>query len=270
MRTRILTGLVGIPLFLGLMYIGKWPLLALVAGMGLIGFHEYGRIWQQKGIQVGLIPGGLVTLALLLRAGLAPEQTGYVGAILAVGVILILAWVLFQFETVNILDGLVTMAGVLYVGFMLSHLLLLRELGEGTGWDLGLKWVSLAFFCTWAADTFAYFVGVAIGKRKLAPKISPGKSVEGVLGGSLGAVIVGYLWGPVAGIAGWEGALIGLVISVISVMGDLAESALKRYAGVKDSGNILPGHGGVLDRFDSSLFVLPLVYMIASLVYGLV
>ncbi len=251
------------------MYMGKWPLLALVAGMGLIGFHEYSRMWKNKGIQVGLIPGGLITLALLLRAGLAPEQDSYVGAILAGGVIMILAWVLFRFEQVDIVDGLVTMAGVLYVGFMLSHLLLLRGMGEGTGWDLGLKWVSLAFFCTWAADTFAYFVGVAIGKRKLAPKISPGKSIEGVVGGVLGAVITGLLWGPVAGISGWHGALIGFVISVVSVLGDLAESALKRYAGVKDSGNLLPGHGGVLDRFDSSLFVLPLVYYIAALFFGL-
>ncbi|MFZ5828189.1 MAG: phosphatidate cytidylyltransferase [Bacillota bacterium] len=266
---RILTGLVGIPLFLGLLYLGKWPLLALVAGMGLIGFHEYTRMWRVKGIQVPFLLGGAATLATVLWAGLVPANGGYLGAILSATAAMLLSWVLFRYEERTIVDGLVTLAGVLYVGFLLSHLLLLRGLGEGTGWDLGLKWVSFAFFCTWAADTFAYFVGVAIGRRKLAPKISPGKSVEGVLGGSLGAVIVGFLWAPVIGIAAWQGALIGLVISFISVLGDLTESALKRHAGVKDSGNLLPGHGGVLDRFDSSLFVLPFVYYIATLLYGL-
>lgn len=269
MLVRILTGLVGIPLFLGLLYLGRWPLLALVAGMGLIGFHEFARIWRVKGIQVAFPLGAAATLAILLWAGLAPVQGGYLGAILSATAICILSWVLFRYEERTIVDGLTSIAGVVYVGFLLSHLLLLRGLGTGTGWDLGLKWVAFAFFCTWAADSFAYFVGVAIGKRKLAPKISPGKSVEGLLGGSLGAVIVGLLWGPVAGIPGWQGALIGGAISLIAVLGDLTESALKRYAGVKDSGNLFPGHGGVLDRFDSSLFVLPFVYYIATLFYGL-
>lgn len=256
-------------MFLGLLYLGKWPLLALVAGMGLIGFHEYARMWRVKGVGVAFPLGAAATLLILLWAGLGPSQWAYLGAIFSGTAIAVLAWVLFRYEERSILDGLVTLAGVVYVGFLLSHLLLLRGLGEGTGWDQGLKWVSLAFFCTWAADTFAYFVGVAIGKRKLAPKISPGKSVEGVLGGSLGAVLVGYLWGPVAGIAAWQAAGLGLIISLISVLGDLTESALKRHVGVKDSGTLLPGHGGVLDRFDSSLFVLPFVYYIATLLYGL-
>lgn len=269
MLVRILTALVGIPFFLGLLYLGKWPLLVLVAGMGLIGFHEYRRMWRVKGVQVVFPLGAAATLAIVLWAGLGPTQSGYLGAILSTTAIAGLSWVLFRYEERSIVDGLVTVAGVVYVGFLLSHLLLLRGLGEGTGWDLGLKWVSFAFFCTWAADSFAYFVGMAIGKRKLAPKISPGKSVEGFLGGSVAAVIVGYLWGPVAGIAAWQGAGIGLVIAGISVLGDLAESALKRHVGVKDSGTLLPGHGGVLDRFDSSLFVLPFVYYMATLFYGL-
>lgn len=237
--------------------------------MGLIGFHEYAKMWRVKGTQVAFSLGAAATLAILLWAGLIPQQGAVMGAILATASVAILSWVLFRYEERSIVDGLITMAGVLYVGFLLSHLLLLRGLGEGTGWDLGLKWVSLAFFCTWAADSFAYFVGVAVGKRKLAPKISPGKSVEGVLGGSAGAVIVGFLWGPVAGIAPWQGALIGGVVSILSVLGDLTESALKRHVGVKDSGALLPGHGGILDRFDSSLFVLPFVYYMATLLFGL-
>ncbi|MFZ5814126.1 MAG: phosphatidate cytidylyltransferase [Bacillota bacterium] len=269
MLVRILTGLVGIPLFLGLLYLGRWPLLVVMAGMGLIGFHEYSRMWRAKGIHVSLPLGGLATLALMLWAGLWPQQGGYLGAILSLTAIALLSWVLFRYEERSVVDGLVTLAGVLYVGFLLSHLLLLRGLGEGTGWDPGLKWLLFGLLCTWAADTFAYFVGVAFGRRKLAPRISPGKSVEGAAGGGLGAVVVGLLWAPLIGIPSWQGALVGLVIAGISILGDLAESAMKRYVGVKDSGRLLPGHGGVLDRFDSSLFVLPFVYYIATLVYGL-
>lgn len=267
MLVRILTGLVGMPIILGLLYLGKWPLLAFVAGMGLVGFHEYARMWAAKGIHSSLPLGGGATLALILWAGLAPQQGGYLGAILAGTVIVTLSWVLFRFEERSVVDGFATLGGVLYVGFLFSHLLLLRGLDQGTGWDAGLKWVLFAILCTWAADIFAYFVGMAIGKRKLAPKISPKKSVEGFAGGAAAAVVVGFLCAPLVSIPAWEAALLALLIAGISVLGDLAESALKRYVGVKDSGSILPGHGGILDRFDSSLFVLPFVYYIVTSFY---
>lgn len=269
MLRRILTALVGIPLFLGLLYMGKWPLFALVAGMGLIGFHEYGRMWQNKGVHVPFLVGGPMVVALLLWAQTMPGDGVWLGAIMAIIPIALLIWLIFNFARRTIVDVLVTAAGVLYVGWLLSHLILLRGLGEGTGWDLGLKWVTLAFFGTWAADSFAYFAGRAFGKRKLAPLISPGKSVEGAIGGGLGTLLLGWFYAPVAGILPWQGALVAVGIFGLSVVGDLAESALKRYTGVKDSGTLLPGHGGVLDRFDSSLFVLPFVYYVARLFFGL-
>lgn len=267
MLVRILTALVGIPLFLGLLYLGKWPLFALVAGMGLIGFHEYVRMWQHKGINIFAVPGYLSVLALLVTAYLAPGNGTYLGAVVAASAILTLAWLLFHFGTYSIVDAAMTGFGVIYVGWLLSHMLLLRGLGAGTGWDLGLKWVAFSYFGTWAADSFAYFAGRAFGKRKLAPAISPKKSVEGAVGGALGTLVVCWFMGPVVGIAPWQGALTGVGIFALSVMGDLAESALKRYTGVKDSGKLLPGHGGVLDRFDSSLFVLPFVYYVARLFF---
>jgi phosphatidate cytidylyltransferase len=267
MLTRILTALVGIPLFLGLLYLGKWPLFALAAGMGLLGFHEYARMWQARGVHVARVIGSLSVLALLLTAHLAPENGTILGAVLAASAIATLTWLLLRYAERNVVDALVTMAGVVYVGWLLSHLLLIRGLGTGTGWDLGLRWLMLAFFITWAADSLAYFAGRAFGRRKLAPAISPGKSVEGAIGGGLGAVAVGWLWAPLVTMLPWQGALIGLGGFVLSVLGDLAESALKRYTGVKDSGTLLPGHGGVLDRFDSSLFVLPFVYYVAKLFF---
>lgn len=269
MLVRILTGLIGIPLILGLLYVGKWPLLALAAGMGLIGFHEYVRMWRSKGFHPSLPLGAAATLALILWAGLLPPDGRYLGAILSLSTIVILSWTVIRYERFTVVDGLLTLGGVAYVGLLLSHLLLLRRLGEGTGWDLGFRWVLLAFLCTWAADTMAYFVGIAFGRHKLAPRVSPKKSVEGLLGGMAGALVVGLLYAPVLAVAPWQGALVGLAISLISVMGDLTESAIKRYVGTKDSGKLLPGHGGILDRFDSSLFVLPFVYYIAALLFGL-
>jgi len=268
MLVRILTALVGIPLFLGALYAGKWPLFAVVAGMGLLGFHEYVRMWEKKGVHVASGLGMAATLGLLASAHLTPGDPVILGAIVAFTAIATLSWLIFRYADRNIIDVLVTVAGVVYVGWLWAHLLLLRGLGAGTGWDTGLKWVMMAFLCTWAADSFAYFVGVAMGKHKLAPLISPGKSVEGAAGGGVGAVVVGGLWAPMVGIAAWQGALIGVGIFVLSVLGDLAESALKRYTGVKDSGRSIPGHGGVLDRFDSSFFVLPFVYYVVRLWLG--
>jgi phosphatidate cytidylyltransferase len=265
---RVLTGLIGIPLFLGFLYIGKWPLFVLVAAMGIVGFHEYARMWRAKGIHVSLWIGWIASLAIFTWAVLAPENGVLLGGILTGTMLTLLCWVVFGFRSHTVMDAFVSVSGIVYVGWLLSHLLLLRGLGAGTGWDVGLKWVTLAFFSTWVADSTAYFFGRAFGKQKLAPDISPKKTVEGAIGGGLSALLVAALWGPVVGITAWQGGLIGAGVSVLSVLGDLAESALKRYTGVKDSGALLPGHGGVLDRFDSSLFVLPFVYYIAKLVFG--
>lgn len=266
MLVRIATALVGIPLFLGALYVGKWPLFALVAGMGLIGFFEFSRILQAKGVRVSAVIGYAGVLGILLWAHLAPASSALLGALLTGVILAALLWLLLGFPERTWLEAMATVGGLLYTGFLLSHLLLLRNLGGGSGWDLGLGWIALAFFCIWSADSFAYFAGRAFGRRKLAPKISPGKSVEGFVGGLLGAVVVGALWAPVIDQSWLLGGLIGLAVACIAPVGDLAESALKRYAGVKDSGNLLPGHGGVLDRFDSSLFVLPVVYYVVLLV----
>lgn len=268
MLVRVLTGLVGIPVLLAVVYLGHWPLFVLVAGMGLIGFHEYKRLWAAKGVHVPYALGGLFCLGFYVWAALASGNGTVLGALFAGAALSVLGWLVFQYPKRSILDALVTLSGIVYVGWLLSHLLLLRNLTGGTGWDPGLKWLALALFCTWAADSFAYFVGMSMGRRKLAPQISPGKSVEGAIGGAAGAVVVGWVMSSVVGIAGWQGGLLGLLISPVSVVGDLAESALKRYVGVKDSGKLLPGHGGVLDRFDSSLFVLPFVYYVATLLFG--
>jgi phosphatidate cytidylyltransferase len=163
---------------------------------------------------------------------------------------------------------------VIYVPLLLSHLILLRSITTplSDGWishliTPGFAWVVMALASTWLADTFAYFSGRAFGKHLLAPHISPKKTWEGSAGGLIGASLTGVFCVALLGlpIALWQGALIGGLAGVIGPIGDLAESQLKRQLGLKDVGSILPGHGGMLDRIDSVLFVVPVVYYLVRI-----
>ena len=151
-----------------------------------------------------------------------------------------------------------SMTGIVYVGLLIGILVTLRI-------NAGREWLYLVIFCTFGSDTFAYFVGRAIGRHKLAPGISPGKTWEGAIGGLCGSVIVGLLFTlstPVQLMVGYgEAIILGLLISICGQIGDLAESKLKRHRGVKESGIFMPGHGGLLDRLDSILFAGLAVYL---------
>ena len=156
-----------------------------------------------------------------------------------------------------------TILGISYVAWLGSHIILLRQLGEGVeGTDLGGFFVIFAFALTWGADTGAYFVGNAFGKRKLLPRVSPGKSVEGAVGGIVVAIVVAFIARativPLLTVV--DALVLGLTAPVMAVLGDLVESLMKRDVRIKDTSRALPGHGGMLDRFDSVLFVAPLVY----------
>jgi phosphatidate cytidylyltransferase len=154
--------------------------------------------------------------------------------------------------------------GLIYIPFLLGHLMSLRLLLDGR------QWIFMTLIVIMSCDSFAYFVGRKIGKRKLYPAVSPNKSIEGALGGLVGSVfaimIVKFTFLPVLGY--FDAVLIGLLLGVMGQLGDLFESLLKRACQVKDSGNIIPGHGGMLDRLDSLLFAFPVVYYIARYGYG--
>jgi len=151
-----------------------------------------------------------------------------------------------------------TMAGILYVGWLLSYLVALRGLDEGR------SWVFFALLVTFASDTMAFFIGRALGRHRLAPNISPGKTWEGTAGGVLGAILFSLLFllpTPLGlEIKWWQAVLLGLLVSVFGQLGDLVESLFKRNMGAKDSGKLLPGHGGLLDRMDSVVFAGIVVY----------
>ena len=153
--------------------------------------------------------------------------------------------------------------GILYVAVMLSFIYQTRNLEDG------LFLVGLVFLCSWGCDTCAYCVGVLIGKHKMAPKLSPKKSIEGAVGGLAGAALLGALyalainrWGGTT-VSPAEFALICFVGGMISMIGDLAASAIKRDHDIKDYGKLIPGHGGILDRFDSVIFTAPVTYFMA-------
>jgi phosphatidate cytidylyltransferase len=153
-----------------------------------------------------------------------------------------------------------TVAGILYVGWLLGHLVALRGLEDGR------NWVFFILFVTWASDTFAFFVGRKFGRHKLAPGISPGKTWEGAAGGVVAAVIMSILFFTPTPfrlpLTSWQAIPLAVLVSIFGQLGDLVESMLKRNMGVKDSGSLMPGHGGVLDRIDSLVFASVVVYYV--------
>jgi len=155
-----------------------------------------------------------------------------------------------------VMDTAFKTLGIIYIAVPLSYVILLRNLVHGRWWLLFI------LFVIWASDTFAYFTGKTVGRHKLSPYVSPNKTVEGAIGGLAGAVIAGCVMNKyfTMGMPIAEAAALSVILGIIGIIGDLAESLLKRSAGVKDSGHIIPGHGGVLDRIDSLLFPVPFVY----------
>lgn len=252
-KERILSAMVLIPLVMAAVYVGG-PVLAggvaVVAGGAL---WEFARLAQTLGARpsVPLMVGFsllCVANAQWPAAGLLPWAVILLALSLVVTV--------FQGNAPGSLAGWAyAVAGALYVGFPISHFVGLRGLENGLGW------LALALLSTWISDTGAYLLGRTIGRRPFFPKISPRKTQEGAFGGLISGVAAVMLLGRwLVGLAWGWGALLGVLLVIAATFGDLAESAIKRQAGVKDSGHLIPGHGGVLDRIDSLLFVVPLVY----------
>ncbi len=262
----MLLPLVALVVWLG----GPW-ILAAVAASTLLGLHELYQLFAHTGYRprtVGYICALLFVAAGALRAPLQLDLTGLV--LLATIVAPLIAEFPRKEREGSLVAWALTFSGAVYVGWTMAHFVLLRALEhpllpaplDFLRLDAGAAWILMALLITSANDTAAYFVGRAWGRRRMAPSISPNKSWEGAAGGLAGAVVAGALLVPLVGlpISAAMGMLLGGVGGVAGQAGDLAESLLKRQAGIKDSGHLIPGHGGLLDRADSLLFTVPTLY----------
>jgi phosphatidate cytidylyltransferase len=260
MKLRIIVGLLALPVILIPVWLGGiWAVLLAVAG-AVVGVLEFYHLMEIGGFHPSRMLG-IIWLVLLVLTGWQPDLFP-LSLILMAGLIVTLVNALFQRE-LPINNWMVTAMGALYLGIMLSQALALRMLPNGMWWLLA------AFLMTWANDTFAYFTGVTVGRHKLWPRISPKKTWEGTLAGWVGAAVVGaalVMLTPLSAThSPFFGLLLGACCGVLALLGDLSISILKRQVGVKDSGHLFPGHGGILDRMDSLLFVLPFVYQMVLL-----
>ena len=276
---RIAVSVILIPLILLLILKGDLTLFLAVEAIIGIGMFEFYRMVESKGIKIyrkmGIIAGIMIPLTYYIAQHsiyYRNEKFSYM-----IFTIVVIIFITRQVISGKISEALTSIAytffGVIYVSFLLSHIIFMKDIQnavylaprELTSLFNGRYWILTTFFMVWASDSAAYFVGMAIGKNKLAPKISPKKSIEGAVAGLLAPIgvmfIVRYfIFFQDSNISVIHIILIGLIGGIFGQIGDLGESLFKRELEIKDSGKILLGHGGILDRFDSMIFVLPLVY----------
>ena len=283
LRQRIITALLLVPLPVAAIWFGEPWFTVLVAIFGVLAAFEFYRLSSSARVAPVTYLGLIFTLIfiisrnpdLLSRLETSLDPTLISPLILITAMVLTLIWILLRRKKEEAIPSWAwTIGGILYVGWLLGHVVSLRGLADGR------SWVFFILVATVASDTMAFFIGRAIGRHKLAPQISPNKTWEGAIAGVTGAIVFSLLFTPpelfsltnplrIHGLSYGEAILLGALVSVFGQIGDLAESLLKRNAKVKDSGRLLPGHGGILDRIDSIIFAGVVVYYFAVLFKGL-
>lgn len=265
---RILTGIIGGAATIGIVYEGNWLFFIMMLLLTLLGWYEYSNLVTPLKVKLA-DRFGAVWLVLFFAAY-------WFGAyhLMMLLALVLMAWLLlrtvFFHQVVKPVDSAYSLYGIVYLGGGFLAMLALRSGTLGSYMtpyfdtvmlDPSRFIVFLLIFSTWASDTFAFAFGKWLGKNKLCPQISPGKTQEGALGGFVGTIIVAVIFSLIFKFSLLHAFALGIIIAVMAPLGDLVESILKRVCGVKDSGNIIPGHGGILDRFDSLLFAAPAVYV---------
>ena len=274
MKTRIISACVMLPLLI-LVYLGGYPLMAAAFLVGAIGLHEFYHGFEAAGTKPCMAIGYTALVALYALNLAFPSDLRFVMVWI---VLVVMASMIYGFnvEERKLQDMTATLLGVLYVVFFSFHIVLIDQTA-----DSDLIW--LVFLAAFGTDIMAYFVGMAIGKHKLCPVVSPKKTVEGAIGGVLGTMVFGVVATLIYSIAAnrMEAftrsnigvsmyviiALLGCIAAVLGIYGDLFASVVKRQCGIKDYGTIFPGHGGILDRFDSVMFIAPFVTMVITAVF---
>ncbi len=255
MKQRVLVAVVLLPPVLYAVWQGGAWWIGLVLVVAGLGGYEYYDLLGRGGMQPARWLGTAWLLALVLSA----QRPALFATVLTGGLIASLVRSLYQVDR-PLINWAGTVAGTVYLGTMMGQAMVLRLLPDG------LWWLLLALAATWLNDTSAYLVGISLGRHRIWPRLSPKKSWEGTLGGlgiaAVGGSLVAWL-SPLPLHPGW-GALLGAGAGILAFFGDLSISMVKRQVGVKDSGRLFPGHGGMLDRLDSLLFVIPAISLIAQ------
>lgn len=260
-KTRLLSGILLVIIALLTIITGGDVLFATILLISLIGMTEIYKVLEIEKKELGFLGyAAAIAYFALIRLGMTQWVTALgIGFLILIMAVYVFTYPKFRSEHVTL-----AFFGLFYVAFMLSYVYQIRMLEQGAF----LVW--LVFLCSWGCDTCAYCVGVTMGKHKMAPVLSPKKSVEGGIGGVLGAAILGAIYAsainrfaPGADADVFQYALICGIGGMISQVGDLAASAIKRNHDIKDYGKLIPGHGGILDRFDSVIITAPIIYYMA-------
>ncbi|MCJ7856875.1 phosphatidate cytidylyltransferase [Lachnospiraceae bacterium NSJ-143] len=263
MRTRIISGAVLLPLLLFLIIFGGIPLHAAIFVISIIGIYEFYKALSGKILPVHLF--GFAACAVFVPFAEKIVSTGNMfNAFTACFIVLLLSYMVLFHKKCNDRDVFITFFGFYYVCFLLTHIYLVRS------YTYGQYFVWLIFIASFVCDTGAYFTGMLLGKHRLIPDLSPKKTIEGAIGGVVWATAASVIFGivierkfmldQVATV--FLCTIIGIAGSMLSQIGDLAASSFKRMVGIKDYGNLIPGHGGILDRFDSVIITAPVVYYV--------
>ena len=262
-KTRLISGIVLVIIALATIISGSWILFFTLLAVSLIGMRELYKVMKVSDEHVTVLELVGYLGAVLYYIAMKADFGNYGTMAIIISMILILFVYVFGYPKYHAEQVMAAFFGVVYVAVMLSFIYLTRSLPDGKF----LVW--LIFLCSWGCDTCTYCVGMLIGKHKMAPVLSPKKSIEGAVGGVAGAALLGVIYAAATQGKMAEYALICAVGALISMVGDLAASAIKRNQNIKDYGKLIPGHGGILDRFDSVIITAPVIYYLAKTILGI-
>lgn len=262
-KTRLISGIILVIIALATIISGSWILFFTLLVVSLIGMRELYKVMKVSDEHVTVLELVGYLGAVLYYIAMKADFGNYGTMAIIISMILILFVYVFGYPKYHAEQVMAAFFGVVYVAVMLSFIYLTRSLPDGKF----LVW--LIFLCSWGCDTCAYCVGMLIGKHKMAPVLSPKKSIEGAVGGVAGAALLGVIYAAATQGKMAEYALICAVGALISMVGDLAASAIKRNQNIKDYGKLIPGHGGILDRFDSVIITAPVIYYLAKTILGI-
>jgi phosphatidate cytidylyltransferase len=260
---RVLIAVIFIPFILYISYFGSIPFMSFVNLLIFLGLIEFSSILKLKGIFFSQT--FLILFGLLIGVSTYFHREGFVFMIILFGLLISGLFQLIKYRFDKAIENLSSfLFGLIYVALFFSFLILIREfpLKSGLDYQVGGLWIIFLFLCTWLSDILSYFVGTPFGKHKILPQVSPNKSWEGSFGGIAGALLAAFISKSIflKELPLFHLLSLAILISVFGQIGDFVESSFKRQVNLKDSSSIIPGHGGILDRFDSLLFSAPLVY----------